>query len=75
MDNLSGKEKFEKCIVQNTMRCPQYDNPIMKEAIIEVFKAPGGKGPTYRYSLLLEAEEEAAKLCENCDSFRPINRR
>ncbi|MBI5887080.1 MAG: hypothetical protein HZB82_00005 [Deltaproteobacteria bacterium] len=67
MNKLSGREKFEQCRHKGYRTCPQYANSIMKEAIIEIRE---GRGPTYSYSQLLKAEEEAAKLCESCDAFR-----
>ena len=70
MNNLSGRERFGKCGRKGYRSCPQYENPIMKSAIIE--DIPESAFPVTLRAPTLEDIEKASELCESCDSFIPL---
>jgi hypothetical protein len=70
MNNLSGRKKFEKCGRKGYRSCPQYENPIMKKAIIE--DIPESGVPIALRQPTSEDIEKASELCKGCNSFRSL---
>jgi len=70
MNNLLGREKFEKCKHKGYRRCPQYSNPSMEKAILEDI-TPSGT-PIMIHAPSDEDKVEATKLCESCLLFRAL---